>query len=256
MSEKVVMVHGFGIPDTAKRHTSHRGTGTLGVMGTGRKKTQMSEADVIFTTLTPTLEGIARTYGPHCEVVLHDYRDPEQSVRAVAGSITGRKPGGAMSEIGLRVLQKGAEAVNEINYFTRAPDGRQLKCSTMPLRDSSGILIGALCINIDITPLREANMILAQMLDQDEHDPSSDSVTVFANDIAEVIDSLVAKEESSRARPASALTKAERLEIIEQLNSKGVFSIRGAAPKVAVRLHISRAALYNDLKELRSRTPR
>lgn len=213
----------------------------------------MSEADIIFAALTPALEGIAKTYGPHCEVVLHDYRDPEHSVHAVAGSITGRKPGGAMSEIGFRVLQKGDDAVNELNYFTRAPDGRQLKCSTMPLRDSRGALIGALCINIDITVLREASMMLTQMLDQGESEPASDSVTVFANDITEVIDSLVAQEESRRATPASGLSKAERLEVIEQLSNKGVFSVRGAAPKVATRLSISRAALYNDLKELRTR---
>lgn len=96
-------------------------------------------------------------------------------------------------------------------------------------------------------------MMLTQMLDQGESEPASDSVTVFANDITEVIDSLVAQEESRRATPASGLSKAERLEVIEQLSNKGVFSVRGAAPKVATRLSISRAALYNDLKELRTR---
>lgn len=214
-----------------------------------------AEAEAIFAAMTPTLEGIAKTYGPHCEVVLHDYRDPEHSVRAVAGSITGRKVGGAMSEIGMRVLKRGAEAENDVNYFTRAPDGRRLKCSTMPLRDSEGTLIGALCINIDITPLREVSIMLSQMLNQEQTESAADSVTVFANDIEDVIDSLVAQEEVSRSKPAAELSKAERLEVIDQLSDKGVFSIRGAAPQVAARLRISRAALYNDLKELRNRIP-
>ncbi|NLS10372.1 PAS domain-containing protein [Nesterenkonia sp. MY13] len=211
-----------------------------------------STADTIFATLTPALEGIAATFGPNCEVVLHDYRTPEQSVHAVAGNVTGRQAGGAMSEIGLRMLNRGADAENDLNYFTRSPDGRRLKCSTMPLRDENGELIGALCINIDVTNLVEASSLLAQIAGEATSGPPADSVTVFANDIDEVIDSIVGQEEINRSKPAAELTKQERLEVISHLNSKGIFSVRRAAPRVAGRLKISRAALYNDLKELSS----
>lgn len=211
-----------------------------------------STADTIFATLTPALEGIAATFGPNCEVVLHDYRTPEQSVHAVAGNVTGRQAGGAMSEIGLRMLNRGPDAENEVNYFTRSPDGRRLKCSTMPLRDDQGELIGALCINVDVTTLREAAGLLEQIVGDTAAVPPADSVTVFANDIDEVIDSLVGQEEINRSKPAAELSKQERLEVISHLNSKGIFSVRRAAPRVAGRLRISRAALYNDLKELRS----
>ena len=52
------------------------------------------ERDAILAALAPVVDGITATFGPMCEVVLHDYRRPEQSVVAIAGSVTGRAVGG------------------------------------------------------------------------------------------------------------------------------------------------------------------
>ena len=56
-----------------------------------------AERDAIVAALTPVVDGLVATFGPLCEVVLHDYRNPEKSVVALAGSVTGRAVGGAMS---------------------------------------------------------------------------------------------------------------------------------------------------------------
>ncbi|MFD9026830.1 PAS domain-containing protein, partial [Streptomyces parvulus] len=45
-----------------------------------------AERDAVLAALRPVVDGIAATFGPVCEAVLHDYRDPERSVVAVAGS--------------------------------------------------------------------------------------------------------------------------------------------------------------------------
>src|SRR5690349_38905 len=110
-----------------------------------------TERDAVLRALTPVVDGIAATFGPVCEVVLHDYRRPETSVVAVAGSVTGRTVGGAMSEIGMRVLARGDEAADELNYVTRTGAGRLVKSPTMVLRDSAGAVFGALCVNVDVT---------------------------------------------------------------------------------------------------------
>lgn len=91
------------------------------------------ERDAIVAALTPVVDGLAATFGPMCEVVLHDYRQPEKSVVAVAGSVTGRTVGGAMSEIGMRVVARGDEAGDELNYVTRTRNGKLVKASTMVL---------------------------------------------------------------------------------------------------------------------------
>ncbi|GAA0628152.1 PAS domain-containing protein [Kutzneria viridogrisea] len=211
-----------------------------------------STADAVFAALTPVVEGIAATFGRSCEVVLHDYRDQRRSVVAVAGSVTGREVGDAMSEIGLRVLAAGAEARNEVGYLTRTHDGRVLKCTTLPLRDVDGTLIGALCVNIDISAVTRAASVLSDLIGlSTSPDASPSTTTNFSGDLDQVVDSLVERAERTHAVPVATLGRDTRLELVRSLHEAGVFALRGAPARVARRLGISRTALYNDLANLK-----
>ncbi|MFD9698854.1 transcriptional regulator [Lentzea sp. NPDC059081] len=209
-----------------------------------------STADAVFAAMSPVIEGIAATFGRSCEVVLHDYRDPERSVVAVAGSVTGREVGDAMSEIGLRVLAAGDDARNEVGYVTRAQDGRLLKCTTLPLRDVDGTLIGALCVNIDLSAINRATGVLSDLLGLSSVEDSG-TTTNFSGDLDQVVDSLVERAERTHAVPVTALGREDRLALVRSLNEAGVFGLRGAPGRIAKRLGISRTGLYNDLAELR-----
>lgn len=210
-------------------------------------------ADAVFAALTPVVEGIAATFGRSCEVVLHDYRDPERSVVAVAGAVTGRGAGDAMSGIGLRVLAAGAEARNEVGYLTRTRDGRVLKCTTLPLRDVDGTVIGALCVNIDLSAINRAAGVLSDLLGLSAPPPADAPVptTDFSGDLDQVVDSLVERAERTHAMPVAALGREQRLALVRALHEAGVFALRGAPARIARRLGISRAGLYNDLACLR-----
>lgn len=207
----------------------------------------MSTADAVFGALRPLVDGIAATFGRSCEVVLHDYRDPERSVAAVAGAVTGREVGDAMSEIGLRVLAAGADARNDVGYLTRAQDGRLLKCTTLPLHDVDGTLIGALCINIDVSAINRATGVLSDLLGLSLVAESPVPTTDFSGELDQVLESLIERAERANAVPASALGRDQRLELVRSLNDAGVFALRGAPARVAKRLGISRTGLYNDL---------
>ena len=74
--------------------------------------------------------------------------------------MTGRKAGGALSEIGFGRANLGDAAANDIDYTIRSANGRLIKSSTMPLRDGSGHVFGALCVNVDVTVLRQAEDLL------------------------------------------------------------------------------------------------
>jgi predicted transcriptional regulator YheO len=50
--------------------------------------------------------------------------------------------------------------------------------------------------------------------------------------------------------PAAALLdKSERIDLLRHLRDRGVFHMRGAADYVASVLRVSRAAIYNYLRE-------
>ncbi|MER7279197.1 PAS domain-containing protein [Dactylosporangium sp. NPDC000244] len=205
-------------------------------------------ADAILSALRPVVDGIAATFGPTCEVVLHDYRLGERSVVAVAGSVTGRAVGGALSEIGLAVLAQGDAAGNDLNYVSRTADGRIVKSSTMPLRDGDGRVFGALCVNVDVTALRQAGDLLAALAGVL---PPQAPATTFTNDFEDVVDALVRAEELARGRPAAGLGRGERIALLRALDERGVFRVRNAVPRVADRLGVSRSAVYADLAECR-----
>ncbi|MFJ3231490.1 transcriptional regulator [Streptomyces sp. NPDC086787] len=207
--------------------------------------------DAILAALAPVVEGLAATFGPTCEVVLHDYRRGERSVVAVSGEVTGRRVGGALSEIGLAMLARGADAANDLNYVTRTSDGRVVKSSTMPLRDARGELFGALCVNIDVTALRRAGDILTALSGSG---PVELPRTTFAHEFDDVVDAVIRTRELSLGKPLPALTRTERLALIGSLDERGIFRVRGAASRVAERLGMSRSGLYADLAVVRKGT--
>ncbi|MFJ5259810.1 transcriptional regulator [Streptomyces sp. NPDC088387] len=210
-----------------------------------------AERDAIVAALTPVVHGIAATFGPVCEVVLHDYRRPEQSVVAVAGSVTGRTVGGAMSEIGMRVLARGDEAADELNYLTRTGTGQLVKSSTMVLRDSTGVVFGALCVNVDAGAAQQAQLLLGALAGTPADPDPPAPVTTFGNDIDAVVDALV---DTHRHTTWAALDRAGRLALFRSLDEHGVFAVRRAVELVATRLGISRASAYSYLSQARATT--
>jgi predicted transcriptional regulator YheO len=203
-------------------------------------------ADAVLAAMVAAAPGLAQTIGQHCEVVVHDYRDPDRSVVAVAGDVTGRQVGDAMSEIGLRVLAAGDAAVPDVDYITRADDGRILKCSTFPLFDADAHLIGALCVNLDVSVLHRAAAMLSDLAGT-RVAMSEPPRTGFSGDLDELIDSVTDAAAARSTAPIASLPRAERLEVIRALQDAGAFALRGAAVRIAARLGVSRAALYNDV---------
>ncbi|GAA3985271.1 helix-turn-helix transcriptional regulator [Streptomyces plumbiresistens] len=212
-----------------------------------------AERDAVIAALAPVIDGIAATFGPVCEVVLHDYRRPEQSVVAIAGSVTGRAVGGAMSEIGMRIVARGEEAADELNYVTRTRTGQTLKSSTMVLRDSTGAVFGALCVNLDVTTLTEAHTVLGALTGIGRP-PAELPVTTFGNDIDSVVDVILDDHHLRQDRAWAGLDRAARLELFRSLDERGVFAVRRSVEQVAGRLGISRASAYSYLSQARAAT--
>ncbi|MFI6932232.1 transcriptional regulator [Streptomyces sp. NPDC050287] len=212
-----------------------------------------TERDAILAALKPVVDGIVATFGPMCEVVLHDYRQPETSVVAVAGAVTGRAVGGAMSEIGMRVVARGDEAADELNYLTRTDTGRIVKSSTMVLRDSTGAVFGALCVNLDVSAVTETHALLGALAGAGGA-PAELPVTTFGNDIGSVVDVMLDGQQLHQNRPWAALDRTERVELFRGLDERGVFAVRRAVEQVAARLGISRASAYSYLSQARAGT--
>jgi predicted transcriptional regulator YheO len=212
--------------------------------GAGRSAER--DADRRLQILAEIIGPLTHSLGANYEIVLHDYRIPDRSVVAVAGKVTARQVGSAMSEIGLSILAEGDKAEDRLNYLAKAPNGRIINSSTIVLRDSRRKVFGALCINMDVTALRHAAAIL-QALSSAYSEPKP---TTFTNDINDVID--VALREVLGGRAPALLSRQERLEVIKALDARGVFNLKRATGRVAAALGVSRATAYGCLQQIRA----
>src|SRR5208282_6935738 len=98
----------------------------------------------------PMVDLLAEFFGPHCEVVLHDFSLPQGTIVKIRnGYLSGRRVGGPITDFGLQMIRRLREdsraPVLQLNYTSRGKDGRELKSSSMIIRDN-GRNVGALCI--------------------------------------------------------------------------------------------------------------
>ncbi|MTI80865.1 MAG: transcriptional regulator [Firmicutes bacterium] len=203
--------------------------------------------------LIPVAEGLVQTFGKSCEVAIHDLRVPENSLVFVAGTVTSRKIGAPVTNIVLESLRKyGNSCQDLIGYKNVTKDGRILKSSTIFVRDDDEKIIGCLCINYNISELIVHKNHMEQFMAFGEKFKSCETSEFFASDITEVLENMIEQVISKAGAPASSMQKDEKIDVVLELDSKGVFLIKGAVDKVAAMLGVSRYTIYNYLEEGRS----
>jgi predicted transcriptional regulator YheO len=205
-------------------------------------------ADEYLRTIRPLMKLMADGLGARCEIVLHDFRQPDRSIIAVAGDVTGRKPGGSVTQIGMSIMRAGDDAQDHYTYVTSAPNGLILKSVTVPLRDEEHHVFGALCVNIDITEFWVMGQSIQALVGTNEQVPKP---VTFVDDIDGVIGDVLKEETKLLGRPLAELSREERLRLLKALEFRGVFSLKRSIPQIAAHLGLSRATLYNDLKHMR-----
>lgn len=214
-----------------------------------KDRARLADLDEQLRLIESVIPAIASSFGSRAEVVLHDLRRPEASIVAISGSLTGRHVGGSMSQLGLAIVAAGDDAEPQYNYVTRAPSGLVLKSTTVPLRDPSGRVFGALCINVNVTELRMLADVLTEW--SGGHEQVTPQPVTFADDVTEVIAQVIREEERAAGRVLGVFDKANRLEILRRLDRRGTFALQRSVPQVAEHLSVSRATIYTYLRELR-----
>jgi predicted transcriptional regulator YheO len=204
--------------------------------------------DKIFAALRPSMAAIVDLLGPGCEVVLHDMSDPDSSIIAIEGDVTGRCVGAPLTDSGLASL-RSPESGRVYSYTTVAEGGRVIKSSSVFLSDDNGTIFGGLCINLDITPYLTFDHHLQGLLRPTNDDGEAQT---FGSEVGVVLDTMVNDAIAGTGIPISLMQRADRLKVIRALEQKGAFLLKKAVPSVAERLGVSRHTIYSDLAEIES----
>lgn len=208
---------------------------------------------LLFKALGIMTETIAGTFGADCEVALHDLRHPRTSVvKVVNGHVTNRSVGQGIRDL-VGILRSPRFKNDQlINYTLRPEKGRTIKSSTALIRDEEGEVLAAVCINFDLTQLRQARSSLdelTRMADTAEEEAPADQEPP---DVTQTLEQLIRNTIAEYARPNGTLTKEERLKVVQFLDGRGAFLIKGALERIAEALSVSRFSIYKYLEELRA----
>lgn len=215
----------------------------------------MNDKQLLFTNFVNVVESLAILYGKDSEIVLHDFDEPDHSIIAIKNShVTNRKIGDPMSEYALKILRRGVEK-NEpsIVYRTLTKDGKKLKSTNIFIRNHNDQVIGCLSINQDISKLEWMKAWVDEMLNSDLPEEGEEINDVFTSDITEILKKMIDQTISNSGKDIHKLTKENKKDIIDELDEKGAFLIKGAVDLVANHLGVSRYTIYNYLDEIRAK---
>ena len=200
----------------------------------------------------PVAELLAATFGPDCEVVLHDLAAPERSVVYVANpSVTGRKIGDSFDQLVRQVILSHELREDYVaNYYFTAKNGKRIRSSSLLIRGADGKLEGALCINLDTTRVQAQLDFLQSLLPQPpaamapEAPAEPEHISVM---IENLMDGIVGSAESA------ALTREQRIEKVRFMKEKGLFLMKGSIEKAAEKLGVNKVTIYSYLDEVRGK---
>jgi predicted transcriptional regulator YheO len=208
----------------------------------------------------PLVDAFADTLGRNCEVVLHDFTKPHQSIIKIANShVTGREVGGPATDLILSFIEKKGQKNDAlIGYRTKTKGGNELKSSTVFIRNGKNKIVGALCINIDLTPYLSTKNLLDDLCVIPNSGPPETGKHVdekFETNVKNVINDMLEKSIKRIGKPIAHMRKEDKLAILRDLKGSGLFLIKGTAQRVSKELNVSLPTIYKYLEEIREILP-
>ncbi|MBP2198168.1 helix-turn-helix transcriptional regulator [Pantoea cypripedii] len=218
------------------------------------------EKSRLIQQLSAVMDAFASVSGHHVEVVLHDLTQPESSVvKIINGHVSGRKPGSSLLDgpendrgflglLNLDALPSSTEPAVFPNYPTASLQGTPLRSSTALFKDENGKPALALCFNADNHAIEAARDALAMLL------PQSSSKDEGEAGLEEKMDEIIRSCIPPTGQLRTGTSKKEKVEIVRQMQNKGMFIVRGGVEKAAKVLGVTRYTIYNYLDEIKKKS--
>lgn len=213
-------------------------------------------------------EFLGAVLGPDYEVVLHDLRDAQSSIIAIAnGHVSGRTIGAPLTSVALQSIVNHSYETQDyrLNYVGVAGQ-KLLRSSTFYVKDEEGRLVGMLCINFDDSRYRELSDRILKLRHPDifvetnfvyndevaavQATPPAADAESFHSSLTDVTDHVIAEALGARDLGRERLSRKDKLALVEVLNGKGIFMMKGAVKYVAERLGCSQTTIYRYLNRM------
>jgi len=198
-------------------------------------------------------DGITNTFGDNCEIAIHDLRDITHSLVYITGNVTNREIGSPVTDAVIReIVKHGSTVKDKYSFKTITEDGREIKSTTLFIRNKSGEVIAALCINFDVTVYLNAMQALEQFAGVIKSKTSEKISKKIAFSVDNTIEALFEDAVVEIGKRPATMSTDEKINLVRILERKGVFQIKGVVNQVALQLGVSNFTVYNYLKKIRA----
>lgn len=193
----------------------------------------------------PVAESISELLYPFAEVVIHNLET--NCIEAIFNNKSKRKCGDDSNIDDVHSFDSGPDCLGG-PFLKEGFYGRNVKYTTSVLRDQTGKAIGLMCINFDLEPMQSIQNVFSMFMSN--HNDSTQIDQLFHDDWKERIQSFVVEYLKQKNRAPDQLTKQERITLVKALIEAGAFKARKAPEFTAKVLGVTRATIYNYIKEI------
>ena len=190
-----------------------------------------------------SLEAMAKLLNPMVEIVVHNLET--NTIEAIYNNFSNRDVGDS-SNFEVAEVDNLSPVIGP--YQKTNWDGKPLKCTTAVLYDEKGKAYGTICYNMDVSFLDKMGDFAAQLMKLQE-DIAAPDQRLFENNLHQRINIFVKDYTKENNKALITLAKEDKKEIIKALQNQGAFEQKNAADYIGKVLSISRATVYNYLKD-------
>lgn len=207
--------------------------------------------------------------GPDYEIVLHELGKENRIIAIENGHISGREVGAPITNKALQFIKdkRYKEANFELNYLGLLESGKKLRSSTYFIKNEQEEPIGLFCINIDDSrylnvceqilqlchpkTYTESNIKLDSIPTMVMTSDEAKSAEQFPDTVDKIIADIIKPILAQSIVPVERFTQEEKMNIVDQLNQRGVFDIKGSVSCTAQALSTSEASIYRYISKLK-----
>lgn len=201
---------------------------------------------------------LEKTFGDLIEMTLYNLEEKKEGELIAKSSNCSFEIGSPAPKLLEKILIKYKSDGKKLEYITNFPgkdeNGNLVRVSTFFLKNNHGKVIGAFNIKMDISEMVGAANFLNKMLKEitggEERNLSKESDEVEKlNNIEEYSLYVIEEYFNGLKKPVDAMNTEEKIEVVQILNKKGIFQVRGCVSEVAKRFGTSEKTIYRYLKK-------
>ena len=214
----------------------------------------------------PIADMLAEMLGNDVQIIIYDLTSAKNTVAHSVNDCADNRP--VLQDINKLIMQlllanNGSKSYSSNNIFI-TQDKRLIKSSVSLISDDDEKIVGAFYIGVDMkkdlnyinwlldtlsgAPGLQAYPSAAKRRDSvQEYDDSFDHISKIADDM---IDKIIGD------RQADKLGREDKVHLVNVMESKGLFMVKGVMEKVAERLGIAKVTVYTYLHEIKEKEGR